>query len=99
MFLPVITLTVFCAPSIAHSTLKSFDDAIQALRGAGSTPIFPGSVQSSVAGGSLIESGKPHKPLSVAEFTEWLHNLYYTEEQKRESAIKSLLDTDQAGPQ
>ena len=99
MSLRILSFSLFLGVANAHSSQKSFDDAIQSLRGAGRVPIYPSSTDSLVAGGSLIETGKPHKPLTVAEFTEWLHNLYYTEEQKRESTIKSLLDTDQAGPQ
>lgn len=42
--------------------------------------------------GSLIETENFKKPLSVAQFSEWLHNLYYNEEQKRKSTIKYMLE-------
>ena len=77
---------------VSHA--ESFDDALASLRGSGKLPIFVPAAGSELAGGSFLQTGDSHKPLSVAEFTEWLHNLYYTEQQKRESAIKTLLDTD-----
>lgn len=41
---------------------------------------------------SLVETENLKKPLSVAQFSEWLHNLYYNEEQKRKSTIKYMLE-------
>ena len=42
--------------------------------------------------GSLVETEVLKKPLTVAQFSEWLHNLYYNEEQKRKSTIKYMLE-------
>jgi hypothetical protein len=88
-----ITALSFCL-SFDGSSSKSLDDAISSLRGSGKASMIASASDLIVPGGSLIQTNGPKKPLSVAEFTEWLHNLYYTEEQKRQSAIKSLLDTD-----
>ena len=41
---------------------------------------------------SLVETESLKKPLTVAQFSEWLHNLYYNEEQKRKSTIKYMLE-------
>ncbi len=89
----ITTLIPLCL-ALNSSSRESLNDALASLRGAGKLPIYVPSTAYEVAGGSLIQTGEPKKPLSVAEFTEWLHNLYYSEQQKRESAIKTLLDTD-----
>jgi len=89
-----IHLALLTSVVTGNLSSKSFNDAIAALRGSGRVSFPSLTAESTIAGGSLIETGEPHKPLTVAEFSEWLHNLYYTEEQKRESAIKSLFDSD-----
>ena len=76
------------------SSGESLKEAVAHLRSSAMIPADSSEVSSPASVGSLIEVHEPRKPLSVAEFTEWLHNLYYTEQQKRESAIKTLLEAD-----
>lgn len=93
----VLLLTQICSGNEAKIELheQSFDDAIKALRGSSQLAMFVPSDQQAVGPeSSLVETQVLKKPLSVAQFSEWLHNLYFNEQQKRDSAIKSLLDND-----
>lgn len=74
---------------------QSFDEAIKALRSSSKLSfIQPEASDSQTGVPSFVETESLKKPLSVAQFSEWLHNLYFNEKEKRDSAIKSLLAND-----
>lgn len=92
-------VTLLCAVCVFNSDSAqthqgSFNDAIKALRGSGSLPIYVPSGSTLSAEPSYLETEVLKKPLTVAQFSEWLNNLYFNEKQKRDSAIKSLLAHD-----
>lgn len=98
MFLRLIAILLIIGTK-PHSGAKiqqqSFDDAIMNLRkSANLAPFVPQTSLTQNTQSSLIESESLKKPLTVAQFSEWLHNLYFNEKEKRDSAIKSLLAND-----
>jgi hypothetical protein len=94
-----LIVALACSTLNGVSAISNVDADIRALRGSGQMKIFvPGTPTtiSAAVPGALIESGVEgfKKPLTVAEFSEWLHNLYYNEEKKRKAAIDAMLEND-----
>ena len=74
---------------------RSVDDYISAIRRDAVLPIYkPSAVSTVESTPSFVETETLKKPLTVSQFSEWLHNLYYDEEKKRQSAIKYMLEND-----
>ena len=76
---------------------KNLDDYIGAIRKAAKLPTLINKKNDD--SGSLVELENLKKPLTVSQFSEWLHNLYYDEEKKRQSAIKYMLENQFGKPQ
>ncbi len=93
---------IFCAAAFEAlhvSAINNVDADIQALRGSGKLPIVTvggPTLMGGLPSASLIQNGVEtfKKPLSVAEFSEWLHNLYFNEEKKRKATIDAMLEND-----
>lgn len=75
---------------------RTVDDYIDDIRRDSHVPIYhpPVITGREIPVASLVETENLKKPLSVAQFREWLHNLYYDEEKKRESTIKYMLENE-----
>lgn len=72
---------------------KSLEDYVNAIRKSAVVEGFPSPVElKQHPKQAFVEMENLKKPLSVSQFSEWLHNLYYDEEKKRKSAIKYMLD-------
>lgn len=97
---------VLAAVTLTASDAKSVDDYIKAIRKHSQLPIAqaaPATVQIPITslaetGSALVETEALKKPLTVSQFSEWLHNLYYDEEKKRKSAIKYMLESHGSKP-
>ena len=73
---------------------KSVEDYIKDIRKHSKMPITPAAPATvDIPVSSLVETDALKKPLTVSQFSEWLHNLYYDEEKKRKSAIKYMLES------
>jgi hypothetical protein len=90
--LPLLAMVALTEQSEKQTLSGSLDD----LRHAGEIPIVRMKLNKPV--GALIETESEQKPLTVAQFSEWLHNLYYDEDKKRESAIERLKATKFISP-
>ena len=75
---------------------RTVDDYIDDIRRDSHVPIYhpPVITGREIPAASLVEVGNGKRPLSVAEFREWVRNLYYDEEKKRESTIKYMLENE-----
>ena len=98
------SLAVFaCVAVTAYGRSKqearSLEDYINAIRKAAVLEGFEKRTNEKESPMSLVELENLKKPLSVSQFSEWLHNLYYDEEKKRKSAIKYMLDNQFGKPQ
>ena len=91
----MLRVAAICVASLVSSTesvrteARTVDDYIGAIRKAAKIPEFSNHQTDSE---SLVELENLKKPLTVSQFSEWLHNLYYDEEKKRQSAIKYMLE-------
>jgi hypothetical protein len=96
LFKNILLLTALCAAPMesAKTNTKTFEDYIDAIRKASKMPAgFGNNLKADEHGpSSLVEVENLKKPLTVSQFSEWLHNLYYDEEKKRKSAIKYVLE-------
>jgi hypothetical protein len=96
MFLLNLIISTAAVSSLANGLqreAKSLDDYVNAIRKSAVVEGFPAPVALKPhPKPALVEIENLKKPLSVSQFSEWLHNLYYDEEKKRKSAIKYMLD-------
>lgn len=90
---PLLSILVFCV-SLAAENDRTIDGYIKSIKTNSVLRVYrpPAPEALLEKPGSLIETENLKKPLSVAQFSEWLHNLYYNEEQKRKSTIKYMLE-------
>jgi len=83
-------LALVASVESVKTSFQTFDDYVDAIRKAAHMPGF-GNDEAKIQP-SLLEVENLKKPLTVSQFSEWLHNLYYDEEKKRKSAIKYMLE-------
>lgn len=102
MLIKTITLTIaLLSASVesANSKSQTFDEYVNAIRKTVHAPIVEDSKNTGESSSSMLEVENLKKPLTVSQFSEWLHNLYYDEEKKRQSAIKYMLENQLGKPQ
>lgn len=98
----MLSKVIICLVTIGSTSALAINNVeadIQALRGSGKMPIYVPGTPTTIGGlppAALIQNGVEgfKKPLSVAEFSEWLHNLYFNEEKKRKASIDAMLEND-----
>ena len=78
---------------------QTFEDYVDSIRQSMRAPVTESKSGEVKPSSSMLEVENLKKPLTVSQFSEWLHNLYYNEEQKRKSAIKYMLENQFGKPQ
>ena len=102
MLIKTITFTIaLLSTSVesANSKSQTFDDYVNGIRKAVRAPVVGDAKKGGESSSSMLEVENLKKPLTVSQFSEWLHNLYYDEEKKRQSAIKYMLENQLGKPQ